>query len=171
MTGMRTLLTGPNPLPRPKLWRVAFGFVAAPLVPAALWMLPELWNGAPLASYGSFVMLVAIYGAYPATILLGVPAYFVLRRRMRPLLVSLLLAGGLIAAAPWPALMLLLPNPQDAWIGGCHTVVDGKTTWCGYWEGVKFIGWIFALGATGGVAFWICVVWRDPKLGSNRTGR
>jgi len=171
MTGERAPMTKSNVLPQPKPWRIAFGFFAAPLVPAALWLLPGLWGGAPLASYGSQVMLVAVYGAYPATMLLAVPAFFALRRRIRPRLITILLAGGLIAAAPWPSLMLLLPNPEEAWIGSCRTVVDGKTTWCGYLEGMKFIAFVFGLGAIGGVAFWICVVWRDARLGGNGTDR
>jgi hypothetical protein len=118
----------------------------------------------PIASFGSQVLLVVIFGGYPATVLLGLPAYFVLRRRLSPGLIAVALAGGLIAAAPWPALMLLSSNPDDAWIGSCHTVIDGRTTWCGYLEGMKFVALVFCLGATGGITFWICAVWRDARL-------
>jgi len=159
-------MTKPNSLPQPKSWRVAVGFLVAPLVPAALWLLPGLAFGASIAGYSSFVIVVTVYAAYPAVILLGVPIFFALRRRIRPRLMPILFVGGLIAAAPWSVLLLLLPNPQDAWIGGCHTVVDAKTTLCGYAEGLKFIGLVFGLGAIGGAAFWICVVWRDARLDS-----
>jgi hypothetical protein len=164
-------MTNSNVLPQPKPWRVALGFLVAPLVPAALWLLPGLLYGATAASYGSFVILIAVYAAYPPTLLLGLPTYFVLRRWIRPRFMTILLVAGLIAAVPWSALLLMLPNPQDAWTGACHTVVDGRTTWCGYLEGMKFIGLVFGLGAIAGAVFWTCVVWRDARLGSNGTER
>jgi hypothetical protein len=118
------------------------------------------------------VLLVAIYGGYPATVLLGLPAYFLLRRRLSPKLVTVALVGGLIAAAPWPVLMLLSPNPHDAWIGSCQTVMDGRTTWCGYLEGMKFVALVFCLGVIGGITFWICAIWRDARLlGSSASDR
>ena len=164
-------MTRANDLPQPKSWRVALGFLVAPLVPAALWLLPGLASGASIASYGSFVIVVTVYAAYPATLVLGLPTYFALRRRIRPRLMLILPVAGLIAAAPWPVLLLLLPKPRDAWIGSCHTVVEGTTTLCGYLEGLKFIALVFGLGAIGGAAFWLCVVWRDPRLGSNGAER
>jgi len=156
--------------PQPKLWRVALGFLMAPLVPAALWLLPGLWYGTPVASFGSQVMLVTFYGPYPAIVLLGVPAYLLLRRRLSPRLITVALAGGVIAAAPWAVLLLLLPHPTDAWVGRCHTVINGHTTWCGYLEGMKFIALVFGLGVIGGIVFWICAVWRDANL-IGATGR
>jgi hypothetical protein len=156
--------------PQPKPWRLALGFLVAPLVPAALWLMPGLWHGTPITSFGSQVMLVVIYGPYPATALLGLPAYLMLRRRLSPRFITVALAGGLIAAAPWSVLMLLLPKPSDAWIGSCHTVIDGQTTWCGYLEGIKFIGLVFGLGAIGGIAFWICAIWRDARLVGSSAG-
>ncbi len=125
----------------------------------------------PIASFGSQVLLVVIFGGYPATVLLGAPAYFMLRQRLRPRLITVTLAGGLIAGAPWPALMLLSSNPDDAWIGSCHTVIDGWTTWCGYLEGMKFVALVFCLGAIGGIAFWVCAIWRDPRLVGAAAGR
>jgi hypothetical protein len=154
-------LQGP---PQPKLWRVALGFLMAPLAPAALWLLPGLWHGTPLASLRSLVMLVAMVGGYPAVVLLGVPAYFLLRRRLRPRLITVALAGGLIAAAPWAAWLPLLPNPSDAWDSRCHRVIDGHTTLCGYVEDMQFIALVFGLGVIGGIAFWICAIWRDANL-------
>jgi hypothetical protein len=143
---------------------VALGFFVAPLVPAALWALAGVWRGLSWAGYGHSVILMALYGAYPAAVLLGLPAYFIFRQRMRPRLISVVLAGGLIAAAPWPVVELLVSNPDQAWVGECQTVLDGKTTWCGYLEGMKFLALVFGLGAIGGLAFWICVIWRDPRL-------
>jgi hypothetical protein len=156
--------------PQPKPWRLALGFLVAPLVPAALWLMPGLWHGTSITSFGSQVMLVVIYGPYPATVLLGLPAYFMLRRRLSPRLITVALAGGLIAAAPWSMLMPLLPNPSDAWIESCHTVIAGHTTWCGYLEGMKFVALVFGLGVIGGLAFWVCAIWRDARLVRSSAG-
>ncbi|HTO80976.1 MAG TPA: hypothetical protein VMQ73_02025 [Methylomirabilota bacterium] len=133
--------------------------------------MPALWNGMPIATFGSQVMLAALYGGYPATMLLGIPAYFLLRPRLRPRLITIALCGGIIAAVPWLVVGLLLPNPSYADIDGCRTVVAGHTTWCGYWEDLKFIAFVFGLGTIGGVVFWICAVWRDADLIGPRAGR
>lgn len=150
--------------PQPKPWRVAFGFLMAPLVPAALWLLPGFWHGTLITSFGSQLILVTTYGPYPAVVLLGVPAYFLLRRRLRPRLLTLASAGGIIAVAPWAAMLPMLSNPSDGWIGSCHTVIGGQATLCGYLEGVKFMALVFGLGTIGGIVFWICAIWGDPNF-------
>src|SRR5262245_36854526 len=106
-------------MPQPKPWRVALGFLVAPLVPAALWALAGVWRGLSLAAYVPSVILIALYGAYPVAVLLGVPAYFLLRCQLRPRLITIALAGGLIAAAPWPVLKTLSSNADQAWVGEC----------------------------------------------------
>ena len=103
-------------------------------------------------------------GGYPAGLLLGVPAYLLLRLRLRPWLITAGVAGGVIAVAPWAALLPLLANPSDAWIGRCHTVVNGHTTLCGYVEDMKFMAMVFGLGMIGGIVFWVCAIWRDANV-------
>ena len=65
---------------------------------------------------------------------------------------------------PWLVFILLAEGPTEATIGYCQTVLDGQRTWCGYLEVVKFLSFVFGLGAVGGFTFWIAVVWKDPRL-------
>jgi uncharacterized membrane protein HdeD (DUF308 family) len=79
-------------MPQPKLWRLALGFVLAPLVPAAMWAFSPFVLGtgqAGIASSINFFVTVAIF-AYGAAALIGVPAYWLLWRRVRPRLATLI---------------------------------------------------------------------------------
>jgi hypothetical protein len=137
---------------QPKPWRVLLAFALAPLAAAFLFSLIEggkLWD-------------VAVLGAYAPAIVLGVPAYFLLRRRLRPRLVTLVLASGIIAAAPW-ALLSFFSQADQATVGNCVAVVDGKTTWCGFLHTLLWLGQIFAYGAFGGLVFWICAAWKPRR--------
>ncbi len=152
-----------NALPSPRPWRLAAGFLLAPLVPAALWSL--LSSGQqPISWVLNFALAVALIGGFPAALVLGVPVYLLLRRRLRPKVPVVVLVGGLIAATPWLAMMAVMKNPTSAAIGTCQTVLDGQTTWCGYLVGLKFLSLIFGFGAVGGLTFWIAVVWNDPRM-------
>jgi hypothetical protein len=147
-----------HPSSRPKAWRVLLGFLLAPLMPAILFSL--------IASGDlSTVSAALIFGGYPPAIVLGVPAYLLLRNRLSPHFWLAMLAGGIIAALPWVALALLPPAASYAEVGQCVSVIDGKHTWCGFWESAKFASIVFALGALGGLVFWLCAVWRglEPK--------
>ena len=148
-----------NPRPRPKVWRLLLGFLLAPLAPAVLLSLIESGNL-------SIVPVTLMYGGYPPAILLGVPAYFLLRNHLQPHFWLAMLAGGIVAALPWVALALLPPAASYAEIGQCVSVMDGKHTWCGLWESARFASMVFALGALGGLVFWLCAIWRGPGAGS-----
>ena len=148
-------MTMAQPSPRPQAWRVLLGFLLAPLVPAIVFSL--------LASGDlSAVSTAVIYGGYPPAIVLGVPAYLLLRNRLSPRVWLAMLAGGIIAALPWVALALLPPAASYAEVGPCVSVIDGKRTWCELVESAKFAAIVFALGALGGVVFWLCAAWRGP---------
>ena len=154
--------------PRPKLWRLVLGFLLAPLVPAAAWAfalsgLSFDWTS--IMGAAAFLYFVAV-PAYATAALIGVPVYLLLRRRLRPRLATVAALGGLIALAPWLVLYLVSgPLPVDyARIGSCITVVDGVRTWCGYLEYVKLFGFLFLLGALGGLTFWLAAIWRDDRL-------
>jgi hypothetical protein len=153
----------PDAMPSPRPWRLAAGFLLAPLVPAALWSLLSLGQQ-PISGILNFAITVALIGGFPAALVLGVPVYLLLRRRLRPKLPVVVFFGGLIAAMPWLAIMGVMKNPTSAAIGTCQTVLDGQTTWCGYLVGLKFLSLIFGFGAVGGLTFWIAVVWKDPRL-------
>ena len=144
------------PPPRPPAWRVVAAFVVAPgaaaLVMAAATPLyagldpgERLWRSA--ATFAAF-------GAYPAALVLGVPACFLLRGRLAPSLVNCASAGAVIAALPWFALSLL-SGPDQASIDGRATVIDGSRTAYGWLTQATFLGGIALFGALGGAVFWL----------------
>ncbi len=108
--------------------------------------------------------LVVVFGAYPITILFGVPAYLVLKRRVRLKFLTICLVGGVIAAAPW-LLLTLFTNPDYAMIGDRVTVQNGHKTWFGWIEILRFLGECFIFGAIGGAVFWALAIfkWRPPQ--------
>ncbi len=138
-------------------------FIIAPLAPSAAVATLTLFDGVPNGGYLQWVVLFALIGGYPATLVLGLPAYFVLRSRLAPRFGHVALAGGLVAVAPWLLLMLFAPTP-DLVVRGEHILAqDGvKTVW-GWLDGLRLVGWIFLLGLFGGAAFWFAAVWRPPS--------
>ncbi len=89
--------------------------------------------------------------AFGATILLGLPVYYLLRRRGSVGLIVSVLTGGFLALTA--ALLVLLIS-----------------------EGLQFnfedvyglMAKIFGCGLIGGLVFWFCAFWRDPALISVR---
>jgi hypothetical protein len=147
----------PESIGQREAWRVAAGFLLAPLVPAALYstvMVPF-----------QLIWIVLLF-AYVPVFVVGIPAYFLLRDCLRPRIVTLLLAGGMVAISPWLALMLL-SGAEHASVGDCVTVLKGRTTWCGFKLHVAFLGKVFAFGVLGGAVFWLCAVSRASRLQSS----
>jgi hypothetical protein len=139
--------------PKPEGWRVGLAFVLAPLAAAIAFSLIEdgpLWD-------------VALIGAYGPAIVLGVPVYFLLRNRIRMRLVASVIFGGVIAALPW-FVLTLLPGADQATVGSCAAVIDGKTTWCGFTGTLWWLGQIALYGAFGGLVFWICAAWQPRRI-------
>ena len=93
--------------------RVVLGFLLAPLVGAITFA-----GGATLYdhSYADHVQRTNIFtaiaplmiGGYPVALALGLPAYFLLRNRVKARLITATLVGGLIAGLPWLILCTLL---------------------------------------------------------------
>jgi hypothetical protein len=123
-------------------------------------------DGGPLRDAFSLMTVAVLYGGYPPALVLGLPAYLALRRRVRPRPATLALVGGAIAILPWLWIMYWpgLRAGVSSQAGNCVSEIDGVTTWCGHLENVKYLALIFAAGAVGGLAFWLCAVWRDPNL-------
>ena len=138
--------------------RIIFGFIIAPAVPAAILAFWTFFDGVDNGSYLRTVAMFALYGGYPAAVIFGVPALLVLRRCLSPRFVYALAVGGLVACAPW-FLMFLLGDAADyASIDGRPTVLEGERTLFGWFEALKFLGLVFALGAAGGTVFWLVAV-------------
>lgn len=96
----------------PPCWRLALAFLVAPAVPAALYAALMLSDTRSEASYLSHFRMIAIIGAYPATLLIGLPALLVLRGRLAPTFPTVSLVGGIVASGPW--LLLALYSPQTS---------------------------------------------------------
>jgi hypothetical protein len=123
---------------------VVWGFIAAPLVGAA-----ALGVGSACLGDGPVAYLVAIGGAvvgYLITLVLGVPAYLVLRKRIRPRFIYPIGVGGFIAAAP--VAIGALADSSNA----------GELI-----AQLRFPGLVFFCGALGGLAFWLIAIKADPN--------
>ncbi|WP_134498812.1 hypothetical protein [Microvirga pakistanensis] len=82
------------------------GLVVAPMVPAVAWALVAEWPQLSVERVPIWLLLTAIVGASPAALILGIPAYLLLRRYLRPNLLTISAAGGIIAVIPWLVLTL-----------------------------------------------------------------
>jgi hypothetical protein len=140
----------------PPTWRIVLAFLVAPTVGAALLALiaPAYGGLPPVEQFLSSAKVYALVGAYPTTLLFGVPAYFMARRHFEPRPLSCAIVGGVVAAFPWLILMLV-PIATSAGIGGRATVIDGSYTAYGWLMNGLFVGQIAAVGFVAGLAFWI----------------
>jgi hypothetical protein len=155
----------------PPWWSLVTAFATAPAVAAlAFSSLSPMYEGLPDLSeriWKTF-LLVAVVGGYLPTLVVGLPAYFILRRRFRPTFLNCALAGSAVADLPWLPLVLF-PFADEASIGSRATVVHHHLTWFGLYEGMTLVGQIAAFGLLGGVVFWLLVslsALRTPRMSS-----
>jgi len=148
------------PRPIPPLWRVTLAFIAAPSLAAfaiaCLWTgyggLPDWWERIYRSTF-----LYLLFGL-PQALLFGVPAYLLLRNRVRATLLNCSLAGATIASLPWLALNLLVRGPDYAFSGGHITDQNGHKTLAGWLDLATGIGWLALAGLFGGLVFWLVAV-------------
>lgn len=141
----------------PPAWRIIAAFVLVPAASALLMaILMPAFDGIsdPLERVWRTAVIFALFGAYPTTLILGVPAFFMLRRHFDPKLINCVLTGAVVAALPW-LILTTLSQPDSASIGGRSTVIDGSLTPYGWLTNLTFVGQIGALGAVGGSLFWL----------------
>jgi hypothetical protein len=138
------------------MWRVALAFIAAPGV-AALFMAMAFpaYEGLPtfLERVWRTAQVYGVMGAYPAAIVLGLPAYFIVRRHVSAKPIGCMAVGFVVAALPW-ALLVVIGAGGSASIDGQRTVIDGHTTAYGWLKNAEFILTIGLFGAVGGLVFW-----------------
>jgi len=140
----------------PPIWRVAAAFILAPGLAALLvaFVMP-LYDGLPKFAERIWRSALAygLFGAYPAAVLFGLPAYFTLRRRFDPTLINCSFVGAVVSTLPWA--FLSLGNTLDqANIGGRATVINESKTAFGWLMDAQFLGQIALFGAFGGTLFW-----------------
>jgi Holliday junction DNA helicase RuvA len=140
----------------PPVWRVIAAFLIAPgvaalILAAVMPAYPGLDD--PLERVLRTAWAIATIGAYPATVVLGLPAFFMLRRRFDPKLTNCSLTGAVVAVLPW-ALLSLLSTPDQASVNGRATVIDGSNTAFGWLMIGQLLGQIALAGAVAGALFW-----------------
>jgi hypothetical protein len=141
----------------PPTWRIIAAFLIVPGATALLMaILMPAFDGIsdPLDRVWRSAVLFALFGAYPTTVILGIPAFFVLRRHFYPKLINCSLTGAVVAALPW-FILSVLSHSGSASIGGRATVINGSLTAYGWLTNLIFVGQIATLGAVGGSLFWL----------------
>ncbi len=141
----------------PPTWRIVAAFAIVPGIASLLLavvnpaydgisdQLERIWRSA---------LAFAVFGAYPATVVLGLPAFFMLRRHFDAKIVNCSLTGALVASLPWFVLPMF-SLPDSASVDGQATVIDGSFTAYGWLTNLTFVGQIALLGAASGVLFWL----------------
>ena len=135
---------------------MALAFVVAPTVASILLaVLQPAYAGltSPIERVFETAKMYAVAGAYPTTLVIGVPAYFILRRHFSARPFNCAVAGALIAAFPW-IILSLIPPVGSASIGGRATIIDGQMTAFGWLMQAWFVGQIAIVGWVAGVVFW-----------------
>lgn len=94
----------------------------------------------------------------PATLLLGLPAYFLLRGHVAASFINCCIVGIIIAALPWAIIVLLPSGDWEGSVGERATVIDGARTAYGWLRDFLSILAIAAFGLVGGVVFWAVAV-------------
>src|SRR5690242_2779626 len=126
----------------PPIWRIVTAFLIAPGAAAFLMaILMPAYDGinAPFERIWRSAVAFALFGAYPTTLLVGLPAFFLLRKRLAPKLINCSLAGAVVAALPW-LILSLLGRPDTASIDGKATIAEGSYTAYGWITNLTFIG-------------------------------
>ena len=155
----------------PPIWRIAVAFLAAPVAAAIAMAWFDALHGElrePAGRVLSTAIAYAMMGAYPPTLMLGVPAFFALRRRLWPTPLNCMLVGAAVAALPWVLIELLLPGGDNAEVNGRATRIDERTTLWGWFVVGRFVATVAGAGAVGGAVFWLVAAarvswWRSTR--------
>jgi hypothetical protein len=142
----------------PPIWRVVIAFVIAPAFASLLYAaIFPLYQGlsSPDRIYRTAILVAVI--VYVFTLLFVVPAFLLLRERVKATVVNCAITGALISALPW-LVLLVLSTPGSAVDGAHVTVEHGVRTLWGWAELSKFLGMAALFGAVGGLVFWLVAV-------------
>lgn len=165
MSEKPTILTPPR-------WRVILAFALAPGLAALVAASFEpLYQGLPYVERVLRTGLVfAIFG-YAVSLIIGVPTYLALSRRVRASWLNCSLAGAVIAALPWLLLFMVVPSADHANFDGKATVVNGSRTLYGFLKELEIVGLIGLFGFVGGFIFWLVATAGFSNRHSSDTSR
>ena len=128
--------------------RTIAAFSVAPAIPSVITGWPFDQRG-----IGFVVMSAAI--AYLYTVCFSLPVYFWLRKRYKLQFLPVCAAAFLVGFIPTLVLFLLLPNPDQASVGGVVTIKDGVRTLAGYTSIMKLATTFGLWGLASGVLWWL----------------
>lgn len=140
----------------PSIWRVILAFVVVPGAAALLMaIVMPAYEGItdPLERIWRSAVAFAVFGAYPTAFIIGLPAFFMLRRHVDATIINCAATGAVVAALPW-LVLALLSRPDNASIGGRSTVINGSLTAYGWLMNFYYVGQIALLGTIAGALFW-----------------
>ena len=140
----------------PSIWRVILAFVVVPGAAALLMAIAmPAYEGItdPLERIWRSAVAFAVFGAYPPAFIIGLPAFFMLRRHVDATIINCAATGAVVAALPW-LVLALLSRPDNASIGGRSTVINGSLTAYGWLMNFYYVGQIALLGTIAGALFW-----------------
>ena len=140
----------------PSIWRVILAFVVVPGAAALLMAIAmPAYEGItdPLERIWRSAVAFAVFGAYPPAFIIGLPAFFMLRRHVNATIINCAATGAVVAALPW-LVLALISRPDNASIDGRSTVIDGSLTAYGWLMNFYYVGQIALLGAIAGALFW-----------------
>ncbi|WP_416066730.1 hypothetical protein ACK9YZ_11720 [Rhizobium sp. ZK1] len=98
--------------------------------------------------------VVAVIGAYPPTLVLGIPLLLYFRGRVRPSLANCAMVGAFVATVPWMCLVVF-SGPDQASIDDHITYQNGTMTWWGFLEALQWLGETAVFGIAAGGLFWL----------------
>lgn len=151
----------------PSIWRVILAFVVVPGAAALLMaIVMPAYEGItdPLERIWRSAVAFAVFGAYPPAFIIGLPAFFMLRRHVDATIINCAATGAVVAALPW-LVLALLSRPDNASIGGRSTVINGSLTAYGWLMNFYYVGQIALLGTIAGALFWFIAAAEQPPPG------
>ena len=135
----------------------ATAFLFAGLAPALV--MAALWHTAKVAPF-AFVFTFAFALCY--AVLLGLPLFLVFRSMGWINVVTCVIFGFAVGAAPAGVLTWPLQHPEldaSASLDGALTIINGVITAAGWVSYVKPLIYFGLFGALGGFAFWVALIW------------
>ncbi len=147
--------------------RVITAFVIAPVMPAAIFVVPALLTGTPLASTWAAVVMVC-FVTYVHAIILGLPSAWLLGRRSPLTRLRVVIAAFLIGAIPFGSLTLyqeLTISPGWGYVSnGVVLREEGRLTSAGLGSALFGVLQAGGLGAVTGLVWWLIARPKTRKL-------
>ncbi|MBY3514374.1 hypothetical protein HFN76_19385 [Rhizobium laguerreae] len=141
----------------PPWWRIAVALIVVPLVASfAYAVYSPAYQGLPdmMERVVQTTAVVAFFGAYPPTVVLGIPLILYFRGRVRASLANCAMAGASVATFPWLCLTVFF-GPDKAYTNDHITHENGMMTWWGLLETTELLAEIAVFGIAAGGLFWL----------------